>query len=108
MNPRPIFLRFKVAWQAYRVGQVITPAPILRKWLIDRGYCEVVEKAEEVKTALAEPPPSDLVSQTADLASTVVQPEKEPNHDFQPGTKGRPRYPARGKHEQRQRADDHD
>lgn len=33
-------LRFVVAWQAYRVGDVITPPAGLAAWLVANGYCE--------------------------------------------------------------------
>ncbi len=36
MNGRKV--RFKVAWQTYRVGDVIEPNGTLRDWLIDNGY----------------------------------------------------------------------
>lgn len=33
-------VRFKVAWQTYRVGDVIKPAGLLRSWLLANGYVE--------------------------------------------------------------------
>ncbi len=42
--------RFRLAWQNYRVGDVIEPPGTLRDWLLSNGY---VEPAEE----LAPPPP---------------------------------------------------
>jgi hypothetical protein len=35
-------LRFKLAWQNYRVGDTITPNGTLRDWLIGNGYCELL------------------------------------------------------------------
>jgi hypothetical protein len=32
-------VRFVLAWQRYRVGEVIEPPGTLRQWLITRGYC---------------------------------------------------------------------
>jgi hypothetical protein len=36
-------VRFIVAWQTYRVGDVIRPAATLRTWLIGNGYCKDLE-----------------------------------------------------------------
>ncbi len=38
-------VRFKLAWQNYRVGDEITPNGTLRDWLVGNGYAEVVEDA---------------------------------------------------------------
>lgn len=35
--------RFKVAWQTYRVGDVIEPTGTLRDWLVARGYVDVLD-----------------------------------------------------------------
>lgn len=35
--------RFKVAWQNYRVGDVIEPNGTLRDWLVARGFAEVMD-----------------------------------------------------------------
>jgi hypothetical protein len=35
-------VRFKLAWQNFRVGDVFTPNGTLRDWLIRHGYCEIV------------------------------------------------------------------
>lgn len=35
--------RFKLAWQNYRVGDVITPPASLRDWLLQNGYVEVLD-----------------------------------------------------------------
>lgn len=32
-------VKFKRAWQQYRVGDEITPNGVLRDWLISHGYC---------------------------------------------------------------------
>lgn len=37
-------VRFKLAWQGYRVGDVITPPGALRDWLVANGYVELVEE----------------------------------------------------------------
>jgi len=43
-------VRFKLAWQNYKVGEVITPNGMLRDWLIHNGYCELLpEKPRGVK-----------------------------------------------------------
>lgn len=36
-------VRFKRAWQTYRVGDIITPNGLLRDWLVGNGYCEPVD-----------------------------------------------------------------
>lgn len=36
-------VRFKVAWQAYKVGDVIEPAGTLRDWLVRQGFAEVLD-----------------------------------------------------------------
>lgn len=36
-------VRFKLAWQNYRVGDVIQPSGTLRDWLVRNGYVEIVE-----------------------------------------------------------------
>lgn len=40
-------VRFKLAWQNYRAGDVIEPPGTLRDWLVSRGYAEVLEEAAE-------------------------------------------------------------
>lgn len=35
--------RFKLAWQNYRVGDIIEPNGTLRDWLKDRGYIDVLD-----------------------------------------------------------------
>ena len=32
-------LKFKLAWQTYRVGDVIDPPAMLRNWLLNNKYC---------------------------------------------------------------------
>lgn len=45
-------VRFKLSWQTYRVGDVITPPGVLRDWLIRNGYCELLpEKPGRVRNA---------------------------------------------------------
>lgn len=36
-------VRFKLAWQNYRKGDVIQPSGTLRDWLVRNGYVEIVE-----------------------------------------------------------------
>jgi hypothetical protein len=36
-------VRFTLAWQTYRVGDVITPNGTLRDWLVGNGYAQVVQ-----------------------------------------------------------------
>lgn len=38
-------VRFKLAWQTYRVGDVIQPNGTLRDWLLANGYVEIIEPA---------------------------------------------------------------
>lgn len=42
-------VRFKLAWQSYRVGDVITPNGSLRDWLLGNGYVEVVQDTSPVR-----------------------------------------------------------
>lgn len=35
-------VRFKRAWQSYRVGDEITPNGTLRQWLVEHGYVDIV------------------------------------------------------------------
>lgn len=35
-------VRFKLAWQHYRVGDVFVPNGTLRDWLIGNGYAELL------------------------------------------------------------------
>lgn len=39
-------VRFKLAWQTYRVGEVITPTATHRDWLLAHGYVERLDAAE--------------------------------------------------------------
>lgn len=43
-------VRFKLAWQTYSVGDVITPNALLRDWLMGNGYVERIP-AETVAAA---------------------------------------------------------
>lgn len=36
-------VRFKLAWQTYRVGDEITPDGTLRDWLVGNGYVDIVD-----------------------------------------------------------------
>ena len=36
-------VRFKMAWQNYRVGDVITPNATRRDWLVSNGYVEIID-----------------------------------------------------------------
>lgn len=47
-------IRFKLAWQTYRVGDVITPNGTLRDWLIGNGYCEKVAEANTPKVPMVQ------------------------------------------------------
>lgn len=38
-------VRFRLAWQNYRVGDVIQPTGTLRGWLLANGYVEPVVEA---------------------------------------------------------------
>jgi hypothetical protein len=39
-------VRFKLAWQAYKVGDEITPSGVLRDFLVAHGFATVVQEAE--------------------------------------------------------------
>ncbi|MCP4539817.1 MAG: hypothetical protein GY832_21980 [Chloroflexi bacterium] len=43
-------VRFIVAWQNYRVGDIIQPNGVLRDWLMCNGYIELVEDAPEERS----------------------------------------------------------
>lgn len=38
-------VKFKLAWQHYRVGDVITPNATLRDWLIGNGFADLADAA---------------------------------------------------------------
>lgn len=44
-------VRFKLAWQTYRVGDEITPNGTLRDWLLGNGYVELVEAESPARPA---------------------------------------------------------
>lgn len=39
-------VRFKLAWQGFRVGDIITPNGTTRDFLVGNGYADIVEEAE--------------------------------------------------------------
>ena len=49
-------VRFILAWQNYRVGDVIQPAGLLRDWLIGNGYCDKVLETNTVKVPMVQRP----------------------------------------------------
>lgn len=49
-GPQPQ-VRFKLAWQNYRVGDVITPNASHRDWLIANGYVERLDANEAATPA---------------------------------------------------------
>lgn len=46
-------VRFKLAWQNYKVGDEITPNGVLRDWLLAHGYVELVGGGGERPAKLA-------------------------------------------------------
>jgi hypothetical protein len=42
-------VRFKLAWQKYRVGDAITPNGALRDWLVSNGYVDVIDEPSPVR-----------------------------------------------------------
>lgn len=42
-------VRFKLAWQAYRVGDEIVPTGTLRDWLVANGYVDIVGESSPVR-----------------------------------------------------------
>lgn len=44
-------VRFKLAWQTYRVGDEITPNASLRDWLVGNGYVDIVGEPSPVRAA---------------------------------------------------------
>jgi len=42
-------VRFKLAWQTYRVGDEITPNGSLRDWLVSNGYVDVIDEPSPVR-----------------------------------------------------------
>ncbi len=51
-----IRVRFVLAWQSYRVGDVIYPPGTLREWLLGNGYVTV----DEEKPAVGSPEPKRI------------------------------------------------
>lgn len=49
-------VRFIKGWQFYRVGQIIEPPGLLREWLLQSKYVEVVRDEPEIETAMVGPP----------------------------------------------------
>lgn len=49
-------LKFKLAWQTYRVGDVIEPPAMLRNWLLNNKYCvpEEMQMRETVNVSRAD------------------------------------------------------
>lgn len=43
-------VRFKIAWQNYRVGDEITPNGTLRDWLLNQGYVDLAGGSREAET----------------------------------------------------------
>ena len=48
-------VRFIKAWQLYKVGQIIEPSALLRGWLLQCRYVEVVRDEPEIETATVGP-----------------------------------------------------
>lgn len=44
-------VRFKLAWQNFRVGDTCTPNGTLRDWLVGNGYAEIVEAETPARPA---------------------------------------------------------
>lgn len=44
-------VRFILAWQTYRVGDVITPNGTLRDWLVGNGYATLAEAETPARPA---------------------------------------------------------
>jgi hypothetical protein len=54
-------VRFKVAWQYYRVGDEIDPPGTLASWLLANGYVDRVKDEPKIETAtLATPETADF------------------------------------------------
>ena len=60
-------VRFKLAWQNYRVGDVITPNGTLRDWLVGNGYVVVVTQREERPAQLTHRAARKLAAAPRDL-----------------------------------------
>lgn len=56
--PRPV--QFVMAWQNYRVGEVITPPATLRDWLMDNGYVQFAFD-KKPRARAVQPPPRGTV-----------------------------------------------
>lgn len=52
--------RFRLAWQNYRVGQVIEPTGTVRDWLLAHGYIEPVAEPVPERVEPPEEPKSEL------------------------------------------------
>lgn len=57
-------VRFKLAWQRYRVGDVISPPGVLRDWLIQHGYCERIVPEQPAAPAVVECVPEPAPAST--------------------------------------------
>lgn len=68
-------VKFKLAWQTYRVGDVIQPNGVLRDWLIRAGYCDPVEAAPVEPAAPVAPP--------VELRARRGRPRKNTAHTIQ-------------------------
>lgn len=53
MSGSLVEVRFKLAWQHYRVGDVIKPHGMQRDWLIANGYVELVKPMADRPAKLA-------------------------------------------------------
>lgn len=49
-------VRFILGWQLYKPGDIIEPNGVLRQWLLESGYVEIVKEPEaELETATVGP-----------------------------------------------------
>lgn len=52
---KPTQVRFIVPWRFHRKGDVITPPGMLRGWLVEQGFCEIVRPTDDVEIATVGP-----------------------------------------------------
>lgn len=63
-------VRFIKAWQTYKVGQIIEPAALLREWLLQCKYVEIVREEPGIETAQY----VDIAREEPGIETAVVAP----------------------------------
>jgi len=61
-------VRFKLAWQNYRVGDVIEPNGTLRDWLVANGYVDIIDAPQPLRA------PVNRMARPAQMRGKSVRP----------------------------------